>query len=1041
MRTKQFHRKVFIGFLLFLFGSIAQAQTVTVQLDDDYGESYKATATVTNNSSEAISGWLARLSLGGTIRSNWNTIIRAGESDLDTFQYGLSNESYNGNLDPGESVTFGFIVDPDNGTLPPASGILVANWEPPSTPSLSASDASVVELDDQDATLTFTVRLANAPSDSAVTVDYATADETAEAGADYTADSGSLTFAVGETSKTVSISIKSDLEEEGTERFRLVFTNPVGAEMDESTATATIYDNDGSDGLPGKNQTGDFNYAEVLQKSLWFYDAQRSGDLPGDFRVSWRGDSALDDGSDVNLDLSGGFYDAGDHVKFGFPMAYSLTMLGWAGNEYSDSFEETGQQSYLKETLRWGLDYLLRCHVLDDDGNTSAFYGQLGDGDPDHAYWGTAETMSMARPAFKIDPQNPGSDLAAETAAAMAAGSMQFTDDDPAFAAQLLDHAAKLYTFADSYRGKYSDSIPEASDFYRSSSGYDDELVWAAIWLHLATGEQSWLDVAETAYDSMPKNHRWTLGWDNKSFGCYILLAKITGKAKYRADSEKWLNFWTDGDGGDRVSYTPGGLARLDQWGALRYATTTAFCAFVYADHVNDPNGKYSQFAEDQIAYALGSNPENRSYVVGFGDNPPQNPHHRNSHGSTTGSVNSPAENRNTLYGALVGGPGANDDYIDDRTDFIKNEVAMDYNAGFTGAIARLYREYGGYALPEFGSEISSNYLLNENVDGFATGPKTDREWKDLWPGIKWANGPDEGRLEVDEEIAHGGDGKSIKVLYPQGGKQSGNSGAQWFADLKGNYEDLYMSYWVRFDEDFDFVLGGKLPGLGGANSYDDRTHEWSGRLMWREDGKAEFYIHVPVENDIDPGTRFWWNTEGFQAQFIPGQWHHIELRMKMNTPGQHDGLMEGWFDGQKAATYSNFYFRSEATGSASIAWMFFSTFFGGSSSSIWEATKDEHAWYDSLIVSRNRIGYPGAEAPTGELVRGVEIAIAQGDILLSWEGETGKLYAVEHTYDLKQPDWIEIETGLEATEFRDSTPTRMERGQGFYRVREFEIP
>src|SRR5690606_15381111 len=50
------------------------------------------------------------------------------------------------------------------------------------------------------------------------------------------------------------------------------------------------------------------NYAEALQKSLFFYDAQRSGDLPDDFRVSWRGDSALDDGADVGLDLTGGWY-------------------------------------------------------------------------------------------------------------------------------------------------------------------------------------------------------------------------------------------------------------------------------------------------------------------------------------------------------------------------------------------------------------------------------------------------------------------------------------------------------------------------------------------------------------------------------------------------------------------------------------------------------------------------------------------------------------------------------------------------------------
>lgn len=254
----------------------------------------------------------------------------------------------------------------------------------------------------------------------------------------------------------------------------------------------------------------------------------------------------------------------------------------------------------------------------------------------------------------------------------------------------------------------------------------------------------------------------------------------------------------------------------------------------------------------------------------------------------------------------------------------------------------------------------ASAMLLHAPIDDFPTGPKTDHEWRSLWPGTKWANGPDEGRLAVDEEISIAAGGKAIRVLYPQGGQQSGNSGAQWFIDIGGEYEDLYMSYWVRFDEDFDFVLGGKLPGFGGAVSFDDRTHEWSGRLMWREEGKAEFYIHVPAENDFDPGDRFWWNTEGFQATFVPGRWHHIEIHLRMNTPGRHDGLAEGWFDGVKAAHYPTFYFRDTPTQTARIAWVFFSTFFGGSSSDIWQARKDEHAWFDDIQVSTTRIGYPG---------------------------------------------------------------------------------
>ena len=75
--------------------------------------------------------------------------------------------------------------------------------------------------------------------------------------------------------------------------------------------------------------------------------------------------------------------------------------------------------------------------------------------------------MNIPRPSYKIDAQNPGSDLAGETAAAMAAASLAFADEDPSYAAKLVDHAKTLFKFADEHRGKYSDSVPAAASFYK----------------------------------------------------------------------------------------------------------------------------------------------------------------------------------------------------------------------------------------------------------------------------------------------------------------------------------------------------------------------------------------------------------------------------------------------------------------------------------------------------------------------------------------------------------------------------------------------
>ncbi len=447
----------------------------------------------------------------------------------------------------------------------------------------------------------------------------------------------------------------------------------------------------------GTPQLGAYNYGEVLQKSFFFYEAQRSGDLPADNRVGWRGDSALHDGADVGLDLSGGYYDAGDHVKFVLPGSASLTMLAWGVVEYRDAYAAVGQLDEALDAIKWGTDWLIKAHP-----SPNVLYAQVGDGHADHSYWGPPETMTMSRPAWKVDASNPGSDVAAESAAALAAASLIFRDSDPSYADELLMHAEDLYQFADTHRGKYSDAIPNAQSFYNSWSGYEDELVWGALWLYKATGDSAYLSKAEQYWDSMVGglNSGWTQNWDDKSYGAAVLLAQATGKSKYKQQVESWLDNWVNGS----IQKTPGGLAWLDTWGSLRYAANTAFLAFIYGDNVNDKGGAYTAFAASQINYMLGDNPNNRSYVVGFGNNPPVNPHHRAAHGSTTNNINSPADNVHVLYGALVGGPKEANDYayVDDRTDYICNEVAMDYNAGFTGALARMVQEYGGSPLSDF---------------------------------------------------------------------------------------------------------------------------------------------------------------------------------------------------------------------------------------------------------------------------------------------------------------------------------------------------
>nr|GEY13454.1 endoglucanase 5 [Tanacetum cinerariifolium] len=106
-----------------------------------------------------------------------------------------------------------------------------------------------------------------------------------------------------------------------------------------------------------------FDYGQAVDKSLLFFEAQRSGKLPNNQRVKWRGDSGLHDGYQQKVNLVGGYYDAGDHVKFGLPMAYTVTMLSWGAIEYGLSMKDLNQMGHVLSAIKWGTDYFLKAHT------------------------------------------------------------------------------------------------------------------------------------------------------------------------------------------------------------------------------------------------------------------------------------------------------------------------------------------------------------------------------------------------------------------------------------------------------------------------------------------------------------------------------------------------------------------------------------------------------------------------------------------------------------------------------------------------------
>jgi len=245
--------------------------------------------------------------------------------------------------------------------------------------------------------------------------------------------------------------------------------------------------------------------------------------------------------------------------------------------------------------------------------------------------------------------------------------------------------------------------------------------------------------------------------------------------------------------------------------------------------------------------------------------------------------------------------------------------------------------------------------VFQQDFDSAALGIYTAEALAAGWLGASPYNGVREGRVAVFEG-PEARLGRSIRVTYPQGAVGAEPGGAQWKLRLGGSYNELFCSYAVRFAPPFDFVRGGKLPGLiGGAGNTGGHKPTgfdgWSARMMWQAGGEAIQYVYH-VDQPTEYGEAFHWNLGG-QRYFRPGTWHRVEHRIVINTPGVRDGIVQGWFDGALALDRRDVRFRNVNT--FSIDGFYFSTFFGGDDPS-WAPTKDERIDFDQFAISTGRV-------------------------------------------------------------------------------------
>ena len=366
---------------------------------------------------------------------------------------------------------------------------------------------------------------------------------------------------------------------------------------------------------------GSYNYAEALQKSMFFYEVQQSGKLPDWNNVQWRADSMVDESGKETDAVPGGWFDAGDHFKFTLTNAYSASIMAWGYLEYKDAIEKAGLEELYRKNIVWGLDYVLGC----DQGGGSMI-GTIGDfkgGATDHNIWCSPEvylrrhhkdTGNWTRPNDVIK----NASVAGLSAAALAEGYLMLKDTEPDKAANYLKHAKDLFAGADKIRD--TKDRGGMGDMYPTSTWIED-CMYAALWLYKATGDQSYLDKVEKDYipqfptesQSTDWKYTWGLCWDDTTQAAALLYAQITGKDEWINHIDKHIRYWMGGSSDLKPfqgKITADGLSHLTDWGCLRHATNTAWIAKLACDTIFKDDSakvsKYNAWADSQMNYCFG---------------------------------------------------------------------------------------------------------------------------------------------------------------------------------------------------------------------------------------------------------------------------------------------------------------------------------------------------------------------------------------------------------------------------------------------------
>ncbi len=453
----------------------------------------------------------------------------------------------------------------------------------------------------------------------------------------------------------------------------------------------------------------DDDYAEAVWMTTRFYGAQRSGQGPNWILDGTAFPTSFTSDAYNGTDVSGGWFDCGDHVMFGQPQSWASYVLavslstftnGWHDfytGDYTDfkakgNYTRTGGTPNglpdLLEELRYEADYLVKAAI-----SNTQFVHRKGDGDADHSYWVNAGKMSTltkiqgggARDIIvdASDAYTPG--FFAATLAVMAR-----VDPDATRRSTYLAAALKAYAYAKSHTGVAS------SQSYYNSTWWDgrwaDGPFNAALQLWLTTGENTYKTDATTYFNqiAVEKGTYTRFAYANAVPLSLILAEKYLGLVP----SQNWLTPIKVLDQIYSASKNAEGAFTKETGGGGSFSVRTpSGGAFLYAVYsVLNGITTYDDMIQNQVEWLLGENNANKSYVTGydrFGTAPPA-PHHRGYYASTDiskapGVVSAPTKNKQ--MGGMIAGSFSDATHNTNVDTWNINEVCVDLNAPMVGAL------------------------------------------------------------------------------------------------------------------------------------------------------------------------------------------------------------------------------------------------------------------------------------------------------------------------------------------------------------------